>query len=100
MKNPKNMRSIPELQLIVETDASKRTVGTSLIQEIAPEDGSKEKVLICAALRTFKSTKQDTLQLRDNFLLWFLLCRVGRYFVIRTDDRPLVDLFRKPLLSF
>jgi hypothetical protein len=104
MKNPKNMRQTPELPLIVETDASKKAVGASLIQEIPNEDGTKEKVLIYAASRSFKSaeTRYSTIR-RELLAVVFAVQKfrrflIGRDFLIRTDHRPLVGLFKKPLL--
>jgi len=105
MKNPKNMRPNPELPLIVKTDASKKAVGASLIQEVPNEDGSKEKVLIYAASRSFKSaeTRYSTIR-RELLAVVFAVQKfrrflIGRDFLIRTDHRPLVGLFKKPLLS-
>jgi hypothetical protein len=57
MKNPKDMRPSPELPLIFETDASKRAVGASLVQEITAKGGSKEKALIHAASRSFNAAE-------------------------------------------
>ena len=74
MKNPKNMRPNPGLPLIVETVASKRAVGASLVQEITSEGGSREKALIYSASRNCKSAEKRYSTIRRELLAVVLLC--------------------------
>jgi hypothetical protein len=67
-KNPKKMRPNPETPLIGETDARKRAVGASLVQEITAEGGSKEKVWIYAASRTLESVETRYSTIRKELL--------------------------------
>ena len=96
MKNPKNMRPNPELPLIVETDASKKAVGASLIQEIPKEDGTKEKVMIYAASRSFKSaeTRYSTIR-RELLAVVFAVQKFRRFLIVRDflirTHQPLPD---------
>jgi len=99
------MRPNPELPLIAEDDASKRAVGVSLVQEITAEGGSKEKVLIYAASRSFKSveTRYSTIT-KELLAVVFAVQKfrtflIVRDFVITRDHRPLVGLLQRPLLS-
>jgi len=76
MRSLKNMRPNPELPLVTETDASESAVGASLVQEITTEGCSKEKALIYAVSRSFKSaeTRYSTIR-RELLAVVFLLCR-------------------------
>jgi len=105
MKNPKNVRPSLESPVTVATDASKRAVGASLVQEIAAEHGFKEKVLIYAASRSFNhaETRYCTIR-REVRGVIFAVQKLTRFSVendsmIKTEYRPLIVLFKKPLLS-
>jgi hypothetical protein len=60
--------------LIVETGACKRAVGASLVQEITAEGGSREKVSIYAAWRSFKCAETKYYTIRRELLGVVLLC--------------------------
>ena len=90
--------------MIVETDASCRAVGATLIQEVPTGEGI-ERRLIYAASRSFKGaeTRYSTIR-RELLAVVFALAKFRRFilhrqFVIRTDHRPLVGLLEKPLLN-
>jgi hypothetical protein len=95
--SPDNWRLDPRYPLIVETDASCRAVGATLIQEVPTGEGI-ERRLIYAASRSFKGaeTRYSTIR-RELLAVVFALAKFRRFilhrqFVIRTDHRPLVGL--------
>jgi hypothetical protein len=90
--------------LIIESDASLKAVGASLLQEIPTGEGMDRR-LIYAASRSFKGAETRYSTIRRELLgVVFAISKfrrflLGREFEIRTDHRPLVGLLEKPLLS-
>jgi hypothetical protein len=104
LKNPRNFRVDPTLPLILETVASKKAIGTALIQEVETEEVI-ERRLIYTASRSLKfaETRYSTIR-RELSSVSFALKKfrkflMGNHFLVRTDHRPLDGLFKKAITS-
>jgi hypothetical protein len=100
LKNKMNFRPDPTKPLIVQTDASNRAIGASLIQETDPKGNYS---LIYAVSRSLKAAELNYSTIRRELLAVLFAVKkfdkfiAGRPFIVRTDHLPLKGLLSKPL---
>jgi hypothetical protein len=102
LKNKMNFRPDPTLPLIIQTDASNRAIGASLIQEFNVES-CVESRLICAVSRSLKAAELNYSTIRRELLAVLFAVKkfhkfvAGRSFIVKTDHLPLKGLLSKPI---